>query len=361
MTCRERMMACYRQEPVDHPACAVYTRYLPRGDAERRARNLGMGIIDYAPPVSMMSPPWHLLEGFLSPAEGVTVRTEFRWEGDRRVEKRCFETPEGALCADIEQDGGGVGSEHIRRRYLRDEADMRVMLDLARRVRFVRNDELIRARTAALGEDGVVLGRLDRSPFQKCLIELADPQTLLMEVMDENELVLELLDTLSQRQLEAAQMAMDSPCEVLWLPDNVTAEMTSPTLFREYCVPYYQALTKLARQAGKLLLAHFDGKLRPLREDILRAGFDGIESVSMPEMSGDMTLAEARAAFPGMAILPNFPANRSFAPKEEIIRWARELAESAQDAPLMLQISEDLPTEQTNKVALALAEAFGAN
>ena len=66
MTVRERMMACYRHESVDGPVCAIYSRYLNRGAAERQVRNAGMGIIDYVPPVTMMAPPWHMLDGFLS-------------------------------------------------------------------------------------------------------------------------------------------------------------------------------------------------------------------------------------------------------------------------------------------------------
>lgn len=359
MTIRERMLACYRRQPVDHPACAVYARYLPRGSAERAAREQGMGIIEYVPPVSMMSPPWHMLDGFLSPADGVNVRVEIRWENGRRMERRSFETPDGMLYADIERDAGGVGSEHIQRRYLMTEDDYRAMLYLARHLRFESNEPMLRERIRTLGEDGVVLGRLDRSPFQKCLIELANPETMLMDVMDASEPLLELMDVLSTRLLEAAEMAMDSACEVLWLPDNVTAEMTSPVLFHEFCLPYYQRLTAMAHQADKLLLAHFDGRLRPLREDILRAGFDGIESVSLPEMNGDMTLREAREVFPDIAVIPNFPANRSFDEKEAIIRWARQLAVSSADQSLLLQISEDLPAGQVEKVALALAEAFG--
>lgn len=153
-------------------------------------------------------------------------------------------------------------------------------------------------------------------------------------------------------------MAMEGPMEVLWLPDNVTAEMTSPALFRKYCLPYYQKLTRMAHQAGKLILAHFDGKLTPLKDDIARAGFDGIESVSLPEMNGDMSLEEARTAFPGAAILPNFPANLSFEDDGRIAGWARALAEEAQGAPLMIQISEDLPPEQTGRAALAMARAL---
>lgn len=358
MTTRERMMACYQRERVDHPACAIYTRYLPRGEMERAVRDEGMGVIDYVPPVSMMAPPWHMLDGFLSEVKGANIRVEYRWEGHQRIERRLFETPKGTLYSDIQQDLGGVGSEHILKHYLQGPEDYAAMGYIAQNIRFRDNFPLVRARIQNMGQDGVVLGRLDRSPFQKLLIELSDPEQLFLDLYDDPEPIEALLGVMEARLLEAASMAMEGPMEVLWLPDNVTAEMTSPALFRKYCLPYYQKLTRMAHQAGKLILAHFDGKLTPLRDDIARAGFDGIESVSLPEMNGDMTLEEARTAFPGAAILPNFPANLSFERDERIAGWARALAEEAQGAPLMIQISEDLPPEQTGRVALALARAL---
>lgn len=358
MTMRERMLACYRRQPTDRSACAIYTRYLPRSEAEREVRNLGMGVIDYVPPVTMMPPPWHMLDGFLSQIEGAKVCVDYRWEGGRRFERRSFVTPDGTLYADVESDAGGVGSEHLIHRYLNQEEDYRAMLYVARNARFARNDELFRSRMNALGGDGVVLGRLDRSPFQKCLIELANPESFFFDLMDVPEIIEELIDVLGERMLEAAEMALDGPAEVLWIPDNVTAEMTSPSLFEKYCLPYYKKLTKLVHSADKILLAHFDGKIRPLLPSLVQAGFDGVESLSLPEMSGDMTVQEARQALPDTAILPNFPANRSFMEFEEIVEWACGLEADCAGEPLLLQISEDLPPELTMHVARALATAF---
>lgn len=50
--------------------------------------------------------------------------------------------------------------------------------------------------------------------------------------------------------------------------------------------------------------------------------------------------------------------NLSFEDDGRIAGWARALAEEAQGAPLMIQISEDLPPEQTGRAALALARAL---
>lgn len=358
MTVRERMMACYRHESVDGPVCAIYSRYLNRGAAERQVRNSGMGIIDYVPPVTMMAPPWHMLDGFLSPVEGAQIQVKYSWSQGRMIERRCFDTPAGELYTDIEQDNAGIGSEHIVRHYIEEAADYDAMLYVARNCHFYSNFDMTRSHIDNLGDDGVVLGRLDRSPFQRLLIELCNPEKLFIDLFDAPERIEELLDLLALRQLEAAELAMKSPIEVFWLPDNVTAEMTSPTLFRKYCVPYYKNLIDIVHGSGKILLAHFDGKLRPLQRDIVSVGFDGIESMSLPEMNGDMSLSDAQRIFAPAAILPNFPANMYLATDSELASWLDRLMCEADGNPLMIQISEDLPPQHTARVALELARAI---
>ena len=44
------------------------------------------------------------------------------------------------------------------------------------------NEEIFRKRMEDLGEDGVVLGRLARTPYQKLMLELAGGETYLMDL-----------------------------------------------------------------------------------------------------------------------------------------------------------------------------------
>ena len=113
----------------------------------------------------------------------------------------------------------------------------------------------------------------------------------------------------------------------------------------------------MSRATGKPLLVHFDGKVKALASLINQCGISAIDSLSLPEMSGDVTLPEARRLFPGMGLLFNFPSNRSMGPEDEIVSWVREFAQAAKDnMPCMLQLSEDVPVEHWAKVAKALAE-----
>ena len=59
MTIKEAMMSVYRNEIPERPVVGIYTRYLSRGEMERKARNNGLGIIAYVPLTTQIGPPWH--------------------------------------------------------------------------------------------------------------------------------------------------------------------------------------------------------------------------------------------------------------------------------------------------------------
>ena len=123
-------------------------------------------------------------------------------------------------------------------------------------------------------------------------------------------------------------------------------------------MPHYQYCVKCAKEAGKLVVAHYDGKIRPLSQYINEIGFNAIESVSDPMISGDMTFIEAVNAFPGKVILPNFPSNLSHSSEETIRDYIENLKEQASGIPLMLQISEDLADNSYERVIPIILEAM---
>ncbi len=356
MTVKERITAVYRGETVDRMPVAAYTRYIPRSYTERIARNAGLGIIDYVPVFSMLNPPWHMLDGYLSEMRGGEAGVAYRWEKGKRIERRRFSANGKALYADIERDAGGAGSEHILKRYVTSPEDYDALRRIVENSVSHDNTALFHERARDLGEDGVVLARLDRSPFQKLLIELVGPDQLFFDLADDPDTLEELMSLMEEKEYEIAERTFASDAEVIWLPDNITSEMTTPKLFNQYCLPYYRRLAALSYDTGKPLLVHFDGKVKALATLINSCGISAIDSLSLPEMSGDVTLPEARALFPGLGLLFNFPSNKSLDGEEEIIGWVRRFAQEAkQNMPCMLQLSEDVPTEHWAKVARALA------
>ena len=360
MKIREAMMSVYRNETPERPVVSIYSRYLSRGEMERIARNNGLGIIAYVPLISQIGPPWHMLEGFLSEVRDVDLTARYFYRHGALYEQRTYHTPIGNLSAEIGKSAG-TGSEHIAQYYIQRTEDYRIMEYIVRNTVLSPNVDLFHRTMHELGNDGVVMGRMDRTPYQKLLIELAGAERFLIDLVCQDEAVEELLETMGKRYREQVDMAMDSDAEIIWIPDNVTVDMTPPDNYVKYLMPHYQYCVKCAREAGKLVVTHYDGKIRPLSQYINDIGFDAIESVSDPMISGDMTFLEAVKAFPGKAILPNFPSNLSHSPEKTIRDYIENLKEQAHGIPLMLQISEDLADNCYERVIPIILESMYGN
>jgi hypothetical protein len=349
MTIRERMLAVYRHERLPTPPVAIYSRYLPRGFGEREVRNAGLGIIDYVPPVSLLAPPWHMQSGYLSEVRGADLEIRLSFENGAQVETRTYRTPAGTVCQRTSVDAG-YGSDWVQKYYIERPEDYRVLRYLVDHTVLRSQAAAFDARARDLGEDGVVLARLDRSPLQKLLVELAGPERVLMDLQTDPEPVEELLEALERRMDEAFQMALDSGAEVIWQPDNVTSALTPPQYFRRYCVPFYGRRAELCRQAGKRLVVHMDGRVKALKSLVASCAFDAVESLSLPEMGGDMTMAQAREAWPDKVVLPNFPASLALQPDAAIEEFLSGLTRDAAGMPWMLQFSEDVPAAELPRV-----------
>jgi hypothetical protein len=72
--------------------------------------------------------------------------------------------------------------------------------------------------------------------------------------------------------------------------------MTPPPLFERYILPYYQELSPLVRERGKVLALHGDNDTRQILSHIQLAGFGMVECFATHPMV-ETTMAEARAAW----------------------------------------------------------------
>ncbi|MHC4445180.1 MAG: uroporphyrinogen decarboxylase family protein [Planctomycetota bacterium] len=350
MTIHDRMMAVYRNQLSDRIPVAIYTNYLPRGSCERSLRDMGLGIIDHHPPVSLLAPPWHTHPGYISEVKDADLKISFSWENGHQVETRTYKTPVGTISQRTQKDPG-YGSDWRSKFYIIKPQDYKVVQYLVENTVFRKNEPAILAKINDLGHDGVVWGRMDRSPYQKLLIELAGPERFLIDLQTNPQPVTELLEVMDRRMDEAFQMVLESQVEVIWQPDNITADMTPPHYFQKYHLPFYQKRAKQLKAANKPYLVHMDGRLNPLKDLIARCPFDAVESFSFAEVGGDLDLSQARSAWKDKVILPNFPAPLCHQTDQEIESYLKKLLDQAgTKVPYMLQVSEDLPDDQWQRI-----------
>lgn len=345
MTNRERILSVYSNKMPDRIPIGIYNRYHRVGEAERKARNDDMGILDFFPVVSLLAPPWHAKLGYISEVKNSHFRIEYKWENGSLIQRRKYETPVGCIEGILITDAEG-GSDWIKKHYIENSKDYKTVQYIIENTVFCSHEKIIEQRISDLGEDGILLGRVDRSPYQKLLIELVQAEKLILDLHSNPGPVEELMQVIDHRLDEQFDLVLESEIPVIWQPDNITADLTPPKFFTKYCLPYYQKHGKQCRDAGKIYAVHIDGRTNGIKKLIAEAPIDVIESFSLKEISGDLSIAEAKSIWPDKVICPNFPANLCHKSKEEIEQFlTRLIMEFGTETPFMLQISEDIPLD----------------
>ena len=117
------------------------------------------------------------------------------------------------------------------------------------------------AAQRALGEDGLVLCRLMRSPLQRLLTEWLGTVGVSYALADAPRELDRLVARLAAKDEEALAIAAGSPAEAVWSAENLTGDVVGPELFGGYLAPYYERAAGILRAGGKLYGVHLDGRL----------------------------------------------------------------------------------------------------
>jgi uroporphyrinogen-III decarboxylase len=111
--------------------------------------------------------------------------------------------------------------------------------------------------------------------------------------MDHESQCEELFEIHTEKVLEMARQAAQSPALCFILMDNLDSNFYSPPLFRRLNLRFHQRVADVLHSAGKLLFSHACGQLWGLRDLIAEANLDGMESISHAPL-GDLPLADAK-------------------------------------------------------------------
>ncbi len=329
MSIKEDILATLKGGRPRRVSWNIHHLLLPQGSLEIAMRGKRLGIIDKS------------VLPYQSASSRVTVEDRMVWEDDRKTSYLTFRTPIGELHS--KRLVGPDGSTWVKEYPVKSPADMAVLAYIGEDIDYRANDEAVISRQRSLGEHGLVLCRLMRSPLQRLLTEWMGAEAFAYAMADCPRATENLLTRLAASDEPALRLAAASPAEVVWSSENITAEVTTPTLFRRYCLPYYNHAASLLHEGGKLYGAHMDGKLSALKEVVAESTLDFVEGFTPPPM-GDLPLRDARRAWPGKALWVNFPGSVLHGSKEEILDFTEELLrQGMEEGGFMLTFTEDFP------------------
>ena len=329
ITPRERVERALGHERTDVVPFTMYESKIPQCAAEREMRNRGLCIVKRDVPVYEVHRP------------NVRQTRYVYWEGGQEMVRTYYETPYGTLST-LDRPVGFT-SWHHERMFKRTE-DYRALL-------FLIQDEVyeptygrfVQAR-AAFGGDAIFRAAFGLEPLQALisgsLMRMAD---FCLEWMERRDEILRLYGALVENRRRLYPIVANSPASHANYGGNVVPEIIGPKVFRDYYVQHYNEAAEVMHRHGKLIGCHFDANTRVLAEHIAGTDLDYIEAFT-PAPGTDMTLGDARAAWPEKTLWLNFPSSLHLRPDDEVQQITFGLLEELESCRgVIMGITEDIP------------------
>ncbi len=337
MTLREKVLHVVRGGRADTVPFTCYLGLAP--EAAREIENLAW--VTSAPACSLSTPEVEHSSRELAPG----------------VRESRMDTPWGSLTH-VAHTETGYGSSWTREHWVKRPEDYAVLEQVIRHTQLAPNPDGLRAAREQMGDRGVVLAWTSRVPFQRLWIEYTGIERLAFDILDVPAAVEGVIDALFDQSRRILRMAAESEVELVWIPDNITGEITGPPWFTKYLTPYYKEVCDALLPAGKSPCTHMDGMLRNIADCVAETDLPVIEAFTPPP-DGNFPVREARERWPGKTLWLNFPSSVHLSPPDKLARVTEQLVEEAGTGEgFLIGVTENIPASVGTRSLEAIARAL---
>lgn len=229
------------------------------------------------------------LQGYF-PFKEIIDSCEVREWKEGNLRYRRIVTPKGTLqeCWNWSEL---TYSEAPIERLVKSVKDLPAYRFLFENMRYEPDYAFAQKRAKQVGEIGVVLCYLPRTPFMRMVAIDAGIENIVMMYADDPEEFTETFRALKTSEDLSSRIAVDSPAEILMMPENLSAEMVGPCFFELFLRDFQSAWSKRINAAGKFSCIHMDGTLKGLLREESGIGLTFIEALT-PKPVGDLAIEE---------------------------------------------------------------------
>jgi len=343
MTPLDRVQRVLRGERVDRVPFTTYENKITPCQTERELRNEGLCIVQRSPSICRHASP------------NVTTRRIHYVENDVAYVRTDVHTPKGDLFSVARPAEGTTWHE---KRLFQGPGDYAALEFMIRDRQVLPNYDAFRRAQREVGGDVFLRASIDGySPLQEIIICLMGVEQFAVEWSERRDEVMRLYDAITARRRESYRIAAESPAEQVAYGGNITSEVIGLERFERFVLPHYDECAQVLHAHGKQLCVHLDGNCRLLADAIGRSQIDCVEAFTPYET--DMTLAEARQAWPNKILWINFPSSVHLAEDEVIAQTTRRiLREAVPGDRLLIGITENVPPDTWQRSFAAISRTL---
>lgn len=317
-----------------------YPGYMPKGPQGQELMDRGMSLSTSAPIVRELTP-------------NVNLKIEDLPDGTRRV---THQTPVGEVYKLVKLAAGG--SWGILEFYIKKPEDYKVAEFIFKDRRYEPCYDEFLAAQAKLGDKGIVAAGAAASPLLELQLVWLGQELFCYDMADRFDDVMNLHEILWRNQQQIMPIVADSPAKYIKYCGNVVAEMLGLENVNRYVLPAFQAWAQCVHASGKKLGSHLDARNSLLLDFVPQSGLDFVEAFTPPP-DCDVSVEQARAAWPGTVLWTNFPPSVHLKDRQTVKQTAAEMIRQSGDRKgFLMGITEDFPQELVYANYCAILEAI---
>jgi len=321
----------------------MYTSMIPQCEAERSMRNRGLCVVVGIAPFKIHRP-------------NVKVTQQVYWENEKQMTRTVYETPAGTL-SELREAAGFTSWRHEK--LFKTPDDYKALLAMIQDEVYEPDYEKAVRAQAEYGKDAIFRSGFGLEPLQTLISgNMMDTQTFCMEWMDNRDEILKLYSAIAENRRKIYPIVAESSILHSNYGGNVTPEIISPEMFARYYVPHYEEAAEIMHKNGKLIGCHFDANCKLLSSAIAETDLDYIEAFT-PAPDTDMTLGEARKAWPDKVLWLNYPSSLHLKPDAEIEQATVDMLNELDSIDgLIVGITEDIPQHRWQDSCRAIMDGL---
>ena len=210
--------------------------------------------------------------------------------GDLAVER--FLTPIGEIY--MERKWSPISfSWGITKHMVENMNDLEILLYAVERRKFIPKYENWEEMERIGGDIGLGFPGLGYTGLGSLISYYMGIQNTIYALYENPEIIERYINTYNKNHLELVDLYCKSPAPHLIFTDNLSSDVQTPDIFRQYSFNHYKAIAEHVHEAGKTVSTHIDGRIDGIIGITAEAGID-VADACTPKPTGDLTPLEIR-------------------------------------------------------------------